>query len=99
MLGLEERIKSRFESGMMADIQLPDYELRLAVLRNKARSTGLELSSEVEVYLADNLSSNIRQIEGVTKSSPGIAFLSEEPLTVETVRQKGAGISERECTR
>ncbi len=88
MLGLEERIKSRFEGGMMADIQLPDYELRLAVLRNKARSTGLELSNEVEVYLADNLSSNIRQIEGVIKKLSGIAFLSEEPLTVETVRRK-----------
>lgn len=99
MLGLEERIKSRFESGMMADIQLPDYELRLAVLRNKARSTGLELSSEVEVYLADNLSSNIRQIEGVIKKLSRNRFSFGRTAHRGDGAAKGAGISERECTR
>ena len=85
--GLEDRIRSRFEGGVLADISLPDYELRLAILKNKAKSVGLELSDEIEKFLAEKLDSNIRQIEGVIKKLSGIAFLSRDPLTIETVRR------------
>lgn len=88
MKGLEERIRSRFEGGMIADIQLPDYELRLAILRYKSQTTGLDLTNEVQTFLADNLNSNIRQIEGVIKKLSGITFLSEEPLSIDVVRRK-----------
>lgn len=88
MKGLEDRIRSRFEGGMMADIQLPDYELRLAILRNKAQTTGLDLTNEVQIFLADTLNSNIRQIEGVIKKLSGITFISEEPITIDMVRKK-----------
>ncbi len=67
MTTLEERIRSRFEQGLIVDIQLPDYELRLAILKNKAESIGLTISDEILAYIAEKLHSNIRQLEGIIK--------------------------------
>lgn len=67
MLRLEDRLRTRFESGLMVDVQPPDYETRWIITKNKALSLGLELSDEVCDYVADNLTSNVRQIEGAVK--------------------------------
>ena len=62
---LEERLRSRFEAGLLADIQPPDRETRMAIIRAKAQSLGLILSDDVVSYIAEKITANIRQIEGV----------------------------------
>lgn len=67
MLTLEDRLKTRFEWGLLADIQPPDYETRMAIIKTKAISLGLELPDDVCNYIAVNVTSNVRQIEGTVK--------------------------------
>ena len=67
LTSLVDRIKSRFESGLLADIQPPDYELRLAILRDKIHKSQLTIDVEVIDFLAKSLQENIRQLEGVVK--------------------------------
>jgi len=82
---LEERIRSRFEAGLIADIQPPDYELRLAILKNKADQNNLEVPIDVIDFLAENLQSNIRQIEGVIKKLGAKNLLSGMPISMDMV--------------
>ena len=65
MLRLEDRLKSRFEGGQMVDVQPPDYESRVAIVKNKAARMGIPLPEEACVYIAENIKANIRQIEGI----------------------------------
>ncbi len=67
MLRLEDRLKSRFEGGLMVDVQPPDYETRVAIVKNKAARMGIPLAEEACVYIAENIKANIRQIEGILK--------------------------------
>lgn len=67
MVKLEDRLRTRFEGGLMADIQPPDTETRMAIIRNKATQLGMALPDDVVIYIADEIKSNIRQIEGVVK--------------------------------
>lgn len=67
MQRLEDRLKTRFEWGLLADIQPPDYETRMAIIKNKAFSLGLEMPDDVCSYIAENITTNIRQIEGTVK--------------------------------
>ena len=64
MLRLEDRLKTRFEWGLLADVQPPDYETRVAIIKNKAIRMGVELPEEVLQYVAENITANVRQIEG-----------------------------------
>ncbi len=64
---LEDRIRTRFESGLLADIQPPDIETRMAIIRRKADMFDLEIPDEVVQYLAEKIKSNIRQLEGAVK--------------------------------
>ncbi len=64
MSRLEDRLKTRLQWGLLADIQPPDYETRVAIIQNKASSMGLELPNEVITYVAENITSNVRQLEG-----------------------------------
>ena len=64
---LEDRLKTRFEWGLIADIQPPDYETRIAIIRLKAESLGIELSSEINDYIATTITANVRQLEGTVK--------------------------------
>ena len=66
---LDDRLKTRFMSGVIADIQPPDYETRMAIIRNRAQQLHLSLSDEVSDYIAQNLTSNVRQIEGAVKKT------------------------------
>ncbi|HCO61957.1 MAG TPA: chromosomal replication initiator protein DnaA [Clostridiales bacterium] len=65
MLRLEQRLKTRFEMGLSADIQPPDYETRMAILKNKSMERGIVLPDPVLSYVAENITANVRQIEGV----------------------------------
>ena len=67
MATLEDRLRTRFEWGLSMDIQPPDNETRMAILKNKARQLGLDLSDDVCNYIAINVTNNVRQIEGTVK--------------------------------
>ncbi len=67
MLRLEDRLRTRFEWGLIVDVQPPDYETRYAITKNKALSLGLTLPEEVCSYIAENITNNVRQIEGTVK--------------------------------
>ena len=67
MLRLEDRLKTRFEWGLIADIQPPDYETRMAIIKEKALSYGMDIPDDVCSYIAENITTNIRQIEGTVK--------------------------------
>ena len=85
MLTLEDRLKTRFEWGLLADIQPPDYETRMAIIKNKAVSLGLELSSDVCNYIATNVTNNVRQIEGTVKKILAYRDLNDMPLDLPNV--------------
>jgi len=86
MKTLEDRLKTRFEWGLLADIQPPDLELRVAIIKKKAEQVGIIIPEEVLTYLAENLRSNIRQIEGAMKKLGALAFLSGQKITMEVAR-------------
>lgn len=83
---LEDRLKTRFEWGLIADILPPDLELRIAIIKKKAEQVGIELPEEVLVFLAENLRSNIRQIEGAIKKLGARVFLSGENIDMDLAR-------------
>ena len=84
---LEDRLKSRFEWGLIADIQPPDFELRLAILKSKAQQAGLDIPKDAMTYIADNIQSNIRQLEGVVKKLGAMQLLSGTAITFEAVQR------------
>ena len=84
---LEDRLKTRFEWGLIADIQQPDYELRIAIMNNKTKMMGITLPDEVLAYIAENLKSNIRQLEGVVKKICARSFLTREPITLSMAKE------------
>ena len=85
MLTLEERLKSRFEWGLLADIQPPDYETRMAILKSKAHSLGLNLSDDVCNYIAINITNNVRQIEGTVKKILAYRDLNNMPMDLPNI--------------
>jgi chromosomal replication initiator protein len=80
---LEERLRTRFEWGLIADIQPPDSELRAAILKYKAECLGVELPPDVVQYIADNLKNNVRQLEGAIKRIIAQSFLTGREITVD----------------
>ncbi len=84
---LEERIITRFEWGLIADIQPPDYELRMAIIKKKAEQVGLELSEEILEYLAENLRSNVRQIEGAIKNLAAQKFITGQTVDFDLAKR------------
>ena len=94
---LEERLISRFESGLVADIQSPDIELRMAIIKNKAQKMNLQIPNDVVTFLADRLKNNVRQIEGSLKKLGALSLLSGTPITIEIAKGAVADIvSDRE---
>ena len=84
MLRLEQRLRTRFEQGLPADIQPPDYETRVALLKNKSLERGISLPDPVLSYVADNITSNVRQIEGVVNKIMAFQELMGAQVDVET---------------
>lgn len=87
MLRLEQRLKTRFEQGLPADIQPPDYETRMAILKNKSLERGIVLPDPVLSYVAENITANVRQIEGVVNKIMAFQELMGAQVDVEnTIR-------------
>ena len=85
MLKLEDRLKTRFEWGLIADIQPPDYETRMAIIKNKAVALGMDIGDDVCSYIAENITNNIRQIEGTVKKIAAYHELADMPLDLPNV--------------
>ena len=85
MLLLDDRLRTRFEGGMMADVQPPDLETRMAIIIDKAGHLGMSLSPEIVHYIAEKITSNIRQIEGVIKRLTAMREVDNNEITVSTV--------------
>ena len=85
---LEDRLRSRFESGLLADIQPPDDALRVAIIKNKAEQLGVILPEDVINYIAENLSSNVRQLEGAVKMIIAYRDIMDDDITVASVTQR-----------
>ena len=81
---LEDRIRSRLESGLIVDINPPDYELRCALVNKKASLYGLDLSPEIVSFLSERIRSNVRQLEGAVKKINALHTYMGLPLTVDT---------------
>lgn len=84
---LEERLITRFEMGLITDIQPPDPELRTAILKIKTQDAGIDLSNEILTFLAENIKSNIRQIEGAIKKLWAQSFITGEKITLEMAQE------------
>ena len=98
MKTLEDRLRSRFEGGLIVDVQPPDYELRLAILKNKAKLMEVDIPLPIMQYLADCLRSNIRQIEGVVKKIGAQTFLTGQPVTKELAQRCVAELDQGNVT-
>ena len=85
MLTLEDRLRTRFEWGLLASIEAPDYETRMAIIKKKASSLGLELGDDVCDYIAVNVTNNVRQIEGTVKKIMAYRDLNNMPLDLPNV--------------
>ena len=85
---LEDRLKSRLEMSLIADIQAPDPELRIAIIRNKAAQLGVVLPVDVIDYIADTMTSNVRQLEGAVKMIIALRDIMDEDITVTSVAQR-----------
>ena len=82
---LSDRLRTRFEGGLIADVQPPTFELRIAIIKKKADSMGLEISNEIVEYLAERLHNNIRTIEGVLKKLYAITSFTSVEVTKEKI--------------
>ena len=85
MLKLEDRLKTRFEWGLLADIQPPDYETRMAIIKNKAIRMGVELPDFLLQLIAENITANVRQIEGTVNKIMAYQQLMGDSVDKETV--------------
>ena len=85
--GLEERLVSRFEWGLVTDIQPPDFETRVAILRKKAEEAGIAVADDVTLSIAQQITSNIRELEGALVRVTAYCHLFNQPLTVAVARE------------
>lgn len=88
MVTLEERIRSRFEWGLTADIGSPDYETRMAILRKKVENDHFDLDDEILNYIAVNLKSNIRELEGALTKLLAYSNLEQKEITMEIAQKE-----------
>lgn len=82
---LEDRLRTRFEGGLLADVQPPSFELRIAIIKQKADAMGLSVSNDLVEYMAERLQNNIRQIEGVLKRIYAVHSLTSAEVTKEKI--------------
>ena len=82
---LEDRLRTRFEGGLLADVQPPSFELRIAIIKQKADAMGLTVSNDLVEYMAERLQNNIRQIEGVLKRIYAVYSLTSAEVTKEKI--------------
>ncbi len=85
--GLEDRLRNRFESGLIADIAPPDLETRVAIIQKKAALENLPLPAEVALYIAQNVSANVRELEGCLTRLAALASMGKTAITTDFARQ------------
>ena len=86
MLGLDERLRTRFEMGIIADVRTPDIETRKNIVKNKCRQLGITLGDNIIDFIATKIKSNIRQIEGTLNKIEALTKIYGTPLTYEQVQ-------------
>jgi chromosomal replication initiator protein len=79
---LEERLRTRFESGLLADVQPPDFETRIAIIRRKAELLDITIPDDVAEYICNRLKNNIRQLEGAVKKIKAYKILAGSPPSI-----------------
>ncbi len=84
---LEERLRSRFEWGLIADIQPPDLETKVAILKKKAEAEGVDLESDVAIFIASKTKSNVRELEGALVRLLAYASVTRKPIDLELARE------------
>ncbi|MEP6802380.1 MAG: chromosomal replication initiator protein DnaA [Acidobacteriota bacterium] len=84
---LEERLRSRFEWGLIADIQPPDLEMKVAIIRKKAAAEKMEIPNDVALFIAGTVKSNVRELEGRLNRVLAFSSLTGKPLSVELARE------------
>jgi chromosomal replication initiator protein len=89
--GMEERLRQRFESGLVADITAPEYETRLSILENRAKADNLVIPSDVLAYIASMIQSNIRSLGGAMIRLSAYASMHDLPISKELAREVLAG--------
>ena len=87
MKRLDDRLCTRLEGGLLADFQPPDLETRTAIIRTKAAQFGMILSEDVVQYIAENITSNVRQLEGVVKRLTAYRDILDDTITVDSVKR------------
>ena len=97
--GMSERLISRFQWGLTADIQPPDFETRIAILKNKSSSFGIEISGDILEYIASNISSNIRELEGCLIRLLANSSLNSMNITFEMAKKTVKEISTGKTTK
>ncbi len=85
--GLEQRLLSRFKWGLSADLQEPDYETRIAILKQKTYNDGIELNNDVIEYIASHISSNVRELEGALVSLLAQSTLNKKEITIDLTKK------------
>lgn len=85
--GLEERLRSRFEWGLIADIQPPDIETKQAILKIKAEQNGIQLPEDVALFLANSVTSNVRELEGYLIRIGAYASLTATPISLQMAKE------------
>ncbi|MEP0860604.1 MAG: chromosomal replication initiator protein DnaA [Ignavibacterium sp.] len=85
--GMDERLISRFKWGLAADIQPPEYEMRIAILKNKAEEFGMTISNDIVEYIASNITSNIRELEGCLIKMLATASLNSKDISLDLARK------------
>ncbi len=84
---LEERLISRFSWGLIVDVQPPDLELRIAILKSKAEMMNINIDDNVITYIADNIKNNIRQLEGAIKRLKAMSYLNDTKITMSVAKE------------
>jgi chromosomal replication initiator protein len=87
MANIEERLRSRFEWGLIVDIQAPDLETRVAILHQKTEMEGMSLPKDVALFLAERITTNVRKLEGVLTSLRHHCAMTGEPINIENARR------------
>lgn len=87
MSTLESRLRTRFEMGLTVDISAPDYETRMAILMKKAEMEGYTIDNEIFEYIAENIKSNIRELEGALTKIVAFARVSKTPINIDLAKE------------
>src|SRR5688572_20495521 len=83
---LEERVRTRFQWGLIVDLQPPELETRVAIVKKKAETDGIDLDNDVAMFIAQSVRSNVRELEGCLIRVSAYASLTNQPITIELAR-------------